>query len=134
MQLLQHKLVRFGIVGGGTALAYVLLYLTFLAVDLPQVLANGLAFLMAVMLQYVGQAAFTFGRQLNHRGQILRFAAMVVLGFGSSALITAVLPTMTGMSDWAAAAIVTVYLPIQNFIFMTLWVFASHHSETEITS
>ncbi|MBQ0805492.1 MULTISPECIES: GtrA family protein [unclassified Sulfitobacter] len=134
MQILQHKLIRFGIVGGGTALAYVLLYLTFLAADLPQVLANGLAFLLAVMLQYVGQAAFTFGRQLNDFGQILRFVVMVGLGFASSALITAVLPAMTGTPDWTAAAIVTVYLPVQNYIFMTLWVFASPFSKTEITS
>jgi putative flippase GtrA len=126
MQILQHKLIRFGIVGGGTALAYVLLYLTFLAADLPQVLANGLAFLLAVMLQYVGQAAFTFGRQLNDFGQILRFVVMVGLGFASSAL--------TGTPDWTAAAIVTVYLPVQNYIFMTLWVFASPFSKTEITS
>ncbi len=134
MQVMRHKLVRFCVVGGGTALVYVLLYLGFLAAALPQVLANGFAFVMAVMLQYAGQAAFTFGRQLNDLGQILRFTVMVVLGFVSSALITSILPTMIGLPDWAAAVIVAIYLPVQNFVFMTLWVFALPFSRTEITS
>jgi putative flippase GtrA len=134
MRLLQNKLVRFGIVGGGTALTYVLLYLMFLAAGMPQIAANGIAFLLAVMLQYAGQASFTFGRQLNDRIQIIRFAVMVCLGFASSALMTAVLPDLIGLPDWAAAALVTVYLPVQNYIFMTLWVFAAPLSRTEITS
>jgi putative flippase GtrA len=134
MRILQSKLVRFGIVGGGTALAYVALYMTFLAIGMPQIAANGTAFLLAVMLQYAGQASFTFGRQLNDRIQIVRFAVMVCLGFASSALITAVLPALIGVPDWAAAALVTVCLPVQNYIFMTLWVFAAPFSRTEITS
>jgi len=59
---------------------------------------------------------------------------MVCLGFASSALITAVLPALIGVPDWAAAALVTVCLPVQNYIFMTLWVFAAPFSRTEITS
>lgn len=133
MRLVQHKLVRFAIIGGGTALAYIVLYLALLAMGLPQIAANGIAFLIAVILQYAGQASFTFGRQLNDRAQIVRFAVMVCLGFVSSALITAIIPAMTGLPDWAAAAIVTVYLPVQNYIFMTLWVFAAPFSRTEIT-
>lgn len=133
MRLLQHKLVRFAIIGGGTALAYIALYLAFLAAGLPQVVANAIAFGLAVTLQYAGQASFTFGRQLNDRAQIIRFAAMVSLGFIGSALITALLPALTGLPDWAAAAVVTIYLPVQNYIFMTLWVFAAPLSRTEIT-
>jgi putative flippase GtrA len=134
VSIFQHKLFRFCLVGGGTALVYVLLYLAFLAADVPQVFANGFAFGLAVMLQYAGQAAFTFGRQLNDFGQILRFAVMVILGFVSSALITSVMPVLTGLPDWAAAAIAATYLPVQNFILMTLWVFAVPFSRTEITS
>jgi putative flippase GtrA len=134
MRIFQHKLVRFCLVGGSTALVYVLLYLAFLAADVPQVFANGFAFGLAVMLQYAGQAAFTFGRQLNDLGQVLRFAVMVVLGFVSSALITSVVPSLTGLPDWAAAAIAATYLPVQNFVFMALWVFAVPFSRMEITS
>ena len=132
MGLLRHKLVRFAIVGGGTALAYILLYMAFLAVGLPQVVANGVAFLLAVILQYAGQAAFTFGQPLQDRKQISRFCVMVGLGFVSSALITGPISLMVGLTPWVAAAIVTVLLPIQNYIFMTLWVFVSPISKTEI--
>lgn len=132
MGLLGHKLVRFGIVGGGTALAYVLLYLMFLEMGVAQVAANGIAFLLAVLLQYAGQAAFTFGQPLKDRSQISRFCVMVGLGFVSSAVITGPIAMMSGLSAWAAAAIVMVVLPVQNYIFMTLWVFASPISKTEI--
>ena len=132
MRLLQHKLIRFAVIGAGVAGAYVLLYLGLLATGLPQAIANGLAFLLAVMLQYVGQAAFTFKQQLNDGAQIIRFAAMVALGFFTSALITGPVAAATGLADWIAAATVTVILPVQNFVFMKFWVFASPRSKTEI--
>ncbi|SFS85652.1 GtrA-like protein [Sulfitobacter marinus] len=134
MPISDYKLVRFCLIGSSTALAYVLLYMAFLAMDVSQVLANGFAFVLAVMLQYVGQAAFTFGRPLNDFGQILRFGVMVVLGFVSSALITSFLPDLMELTDWAAAVIAALYLPVQNFVFMALWVFALPLSRTEITS
>jgi len=132
MRHLHHKLIRFAVIGAGTALAYVLLYVGLLATGLPQTVANGLAFLMAVMLQYIGQAAFTFKQQLNDAAQIIRFASMVALGFITSALITGPIAVTTGVVDWIAAATVTVVLPVQNFVFMKFWVFASPRSKTEI--
>lgn len=132
MDLLNHKIVRFFVVGGGTALAYVLLYLGFLALDVVQVAANGIAFLLAVVLQYAGQSVFTFGQPLKNYNQICRFCVMVGLGFVASAIITGPIALMSGLTAWAAAAIVTVLLPVQNYIFMTLWVFAAPISRTEI--
>lgn len=133
MSILRHKLVRFAIVGGGTALAYVLLYLAFLAFGLGQMLANGMAFLLAIVLQYAGQARFTFGQPLNNRAQIIRFCVMVGLGFVTSALITGPIAPLAGLPDWAAALVVTITLPVQNYVFMTLWVFAVPASRREIT-
>lgn len=132
MDFLPHKILRFAIVGGGTALVYVLLYLGFLATGLPQAIANGIAFLLAVMLQYVGQSVFTFRERLKNGAQIMRFATMVALGYVSSALITGPIAAMTGLADWVAAALVAVLLPVQNYFFMTLWVFASARAKTDI--
>ncbi len=133
MSVLRYKSVRFALVGGSTALAYVLLYLAFLAFGFAQGLANGTAFLLAILLQYAGQARFTFGQPLNNRAQIIRFFVMVGLGFVTSSLITGPIATLAGLPNWAAALIVTITLPVQNYIFMTLWVFASPVSRTEIT-
>ncbi len=122
------QLVRFALVGVTVAALYVGLYLAFLRLGLPQVAANALAFLIAVAVQYIGQAAFTFERRLNDRPQMIRFAAMIALGLAMSALITG---HGLGLPDWAAAVFVTLWLPIQNYLFMTLWVFVSPQPTTD---
>lgn len=118
------QVLRFALVGGLVALAYVAGYLLLLALSVPQMLANGAAFLAAVALQYVGQAGFTFRRKLADRAQVLRFIVMIGLGLITAAVITGWLAAPLGLSDWAAALSVALILPVQNYIFMTLWVFS----------
>tara|TARA_R110002049_G_scaffold44333_6_gene130168 strand:- start:25620 stop:26012 length:393 start_codon:yes stop_codon:yes gene_type:complete len=129
MHRYRDTILRFALVGGLVAASYVLLYLTFLAIGLTQVVANAAAFLLAVVLQYAGQAAFTFERRLLDRAQMLRFAVMIGLGFVTSAVITGVIAPEIGLAPWAAATAVTILLPVQNYVFMTLWVFAAPRAQ-----
>lgn len=117
------QIIRFGIVGVTVAGLYVLLYLGLQAV-MAQAAANALAFGLAVLVQYVGQTLFTFRQKLAVPDQIGRFAAMIGLGLLVSALLTGLIGPALGWADWAAAAAVTVILPVQNYLFMTLWVYA----------
>ena len=117
------RISRFALVGILVAALYVLLYLGFLAAGLPRWAANTLAFVLAIIAQYGGQAQFTFRKRLNDGGQLLRFGVMTGLGFVTSALITGVLAPAAALDDWVAAVAVTLILPVQNFILMTLWVF-----------
>ncbi|MBV2360001.1 GtrA family protein [Thalassococcus sp. CAU 1522] len=119
------KIGRFALVGVAVALAYVALYVLFLGAGLGRPWANGLAFGLAIALQYAGQGAFTFGRRLRDGAQMLRFGVMVGLGFATSLLVTSGIGPAIGLADWMAAAAVTGILPVQNFVIMTLWVFAS---------
>ncbi|WP_108814384.1 GtrA family protein [Loktanella sp. Alg231-35] len=114
---------RFALVGVSIAILYVLLYLTFLQLGMPQGRANALAFVIAVVVQYAGQARFTFGKQLANPTQILRFGVMTGLGFITSALITGYIAPMFALDNWIAAVAVTLILPVQNYILMSLWVF-----------
>jgi len=123
-----HQMIRFGIVGLAVALTYIFLYLTFLAAGAPQIFANGAAFFLAIVLQYTAQAAFTFQRSLADRTQIIRFSVMVSLGFVTSALITGPIASWTGLADWTAAFAVILLLPVQNYILLSLWVFAAPSS------
>lgn len=122
------RMARFALIGGLVALSYLLLYLGFLALDLPRGLANALAFASAICLQYVGQAGFTFRKRLLNNAQMARFGVMVTLGFVTSAVITVWLAPGLGLPDWAAAATVTVVLPVQNYIIMSAWVFATQET------
>lgn len=123
--LTRHTIVRFAVVGVGVALIYVLLYVAFLGQGMQQPFANGLSFLLAVIVQYIAQTSWTFRRPLALPDQILRFICTIGLGLIVSALITGRLGPMLGLSDWMAAVIVTVVLPVQNFLFFRGWVFST---------
>ena len=125
---------RFCLVGTTVALTYVGLYLALRGAGIAQVWANGLAFFQAVVLQYACQSAFTYHRPLADKVQIVRFAAMVTLGFLSSALITGPIAAYFGTPDWKAAIAVTLILPVQNYILMTLWVFAAPTTNSDVRS
>jgi putative flippase GtrA len=134
MRIFDYKCARFGVVGAATALSYVALYPAFLAAGVSQPAANALAFFLAIVLQYIGHALFTFRRRLINRSQITKFAIMVSCGFGVSMLVTGSVAVALGMPAWAAALAVALYLPVQNYILMTLWVFVLPHPKTEYIS
>lgn len=125
------QLFRFAIVGALVALVYVLAYVALLSLGMNQPLANAVAFLGAIALQYVGQASFTFGKRINDRGQMVRFFCMTGLGFLTAALVTGIIGPMLEAPNWASAIAVTIILPVQNYIIMTVWVFAQTTKSNE---
>ena len=127
------QLARFALVGTTVALVYVAGYLLLLEVGINQPLANALAYLIAILAQYLGQAAYTFDKPINDRTQIGRFVVMTGLGFLTSAAITGQIGPFLNASNWAAAVAVILILPIQNYIIMTLWVFSKSPKTNGIT-
>jgi len=120
----QAQLLRFAVVGTGVAALYVLMYLAFLALGLNQPVANFLAFLVAVSVQYVGQTLWTFRKPLGRPDQIIRFACTIGLGLLVSAGITGVMGPALNWPDAVSAAVVAVVLPVQNYLIFRIWVFA----------
>ena len=127
-------LVRFALVGLGVAALYVVGFLLLLQLGMAKVPANVLAFALAVGVQYIAQAAFTFRKRLNDRSQMARFVCMVGAGLLSATAITSGFGPMLGLSDLSAAVLVTLVLPIQNFFLMKLWVFTHRPTTDEVTS
>ena len=127
------QLARFALVGTTVALVYVAGYLLLLEVGINQPLANALAYLIAILAQYLGQAAYTFDKPINDRTQIGRFIVMTGLGFLTAAAITGQIGPFLNASNWAAAVAVILILPIQNYIIMTLWVFSKSPKTNGIT-
>lgn len=119
------RLMRFSLVGVAVALTYIGIYLAMTSAGVDHFMANGMAFFQAILLQYACQTAFTFQKPLIDTTQIVRFAAMVSLGFVSSALITGPVARLLGLQDWQAAVAVTTILPLQNYALMTMWVYAT---------
>lgn len=119
------RLFRFACVGASVAVIYITLYLAFLALGWAQIGANGVAFLLAVAVQYIAQAGFTFRAKLGDSAQMLRFGVMITCGLITSALITGWLAPLAQIPAALAAALVTLILPLQNYLIMSRWVFPS---------
>jgi putative flippase GtrA len=98
-------LIRFAIVGVTVAALYVMLYVGFLSLGLAIWAANALAFGIAVLVQYVGQTAWTFRHQLAEPGQALRFCITIGLGFVTSAILTGLVGSALDWPSWLAAGI-----------------------------
>ena len=122
---------RFMLVGTGVAVLYIALYAGLSALGVPHLPANTLAFLLAVAVQYVGQAGFTFNATLRDPYQVLRFGVMICFGLVSSTLITGLLGPAMGWSALLSAAVVTLVLPIQNYVIMSRWVFSIRRDQME---
>lgn len=120
----QAQFLRFAIVGTVVAGFYVSIYLAFLALSLDQPLANFLAFLIAVTVQYVGQTWWTFRKPLGRPDQIVRFACTIGLGYLVSAGITGFLGPVLDWPAYVSASVVAVVLPVQNYLIFRIWVFA----------
>lgn len=128
------QIMRFALVGVTVALVYISLYVGLLALGIPQVISNALAFMIAIGVQYIGQGRFTFGQKLKDRDQATRFIVMVGLGLLTASIITGLLAPAIELDDWIAAAIVTVVLPIQNYLFMAGWVFKKPTGAAKVSS
>lgn len=129
--LARHRAARFAVVGASVAAIYILLYLGLQAQGLARPVANIAAFLFAVAVQYVGQTLFTFRRRLAVPAQMSRFIGMILLGLLVSALITGRLGPALGWPDWLAAAVVTVVLPVQNYLILKIWVYSEKYASSE---
>ena len=130
--LARFRILRFILVGTGVGVIYIALYIVFVELGLARVWANGLAFGLAVATQYVGQTLFTFRRRLLVPGQALRFLLMIGLGLGTSALITSWVAPTVGLPDLVAAIAVAMLLPLQNYLLLRAWVYASPPTCREI--
>ncbi|WP_417720078.1 GtrA family protein [Salipiger sp.] len=117
------RLLRFGVVGIANTVIYVGGYLLLRTLGLEEIVANCLAFAAAVALQYVAHSRYTFGARVKDPAQFARFLTTIGAGLAVSTMITAHLAGIFGLSDWMAALIVTVVLPVQNYILLSLWVY-----------
>lgn len=125
------RIMRFGVVGATVALVYIVLYLMLLSFGVARLEANLVAFLLAIVLQYLGQTLWTFRRPLAVPDQLGRFLFTISLGLVVSGLITGTLGPALGWANWVSAAIVTVVLPVQNYLFFRNWVFSDKKNPME---
>jgi len=89
----------------------------------PLWLVSGVSLLGAIALQYAFHAGLTFQRRLDDVGQRLRFGFVTLSGLTVSTLITTAAPALTGWSPLFLFALVSVTIPVVNYLLFSLWVF-----------
>ncbi|MGI9394203.1 MAG: GtrA family protein [Boseongicola sp.] len=114
---------RFAIVGLTVAAFYIVAYSALVNAGLSKFMANVVAFVFAVLIQYIGQTRWTFRKSLKVRRQWLRFGTMICIGLIYSTLITNHIAQELGWPSWVAAAVVAASLPVINFLIMRFWVY-----------
>ncbi|CAD0183193.1 GtrA-like protein [Ruegeria sp. THAF57] len=122
------RIFRFAVVGTGVAAYYFVTYLGLLQIFNSPWIANLLAFGSAILIQYVGQTVWTFGRPVVAPGQFGRFLCMIAIGLVVSSMITGILAPRLALAEPVAAGLVVVVLPIINFVILRLWVYREESS------
>lgn len=85
--------------------------------------AAAIAYVGATAVHYVGQASFTFERQIVDSSQIGRYLATVAFGFLYALALVSIGGKVSPIGATLATVLVVVTLPFVNFIVYSLWVF-----------
>jgi putative flippase GtrA len=119
------KLIRFGIVGLGSGLVYGLVMVALVSgLGVAPVPASIAGYCASVPANFVGHRRFSFRSNGHWTGEAVRFLAAQACNIAVTAGATHLLVNLWRLPyGWAMAAVV-VLVPIANFLFMNLWVFA----------
>lgn len=117
------RVLRFGTVGLIVAGQYSLSFALILEVGVTTVLANLLAYLGAILVQFICHRSFTFRATDSLGPAILRFLIANGLGLALSTALAVLLRDGLGYGGFATGAVVSVTLAAMNWVVFSRWVF-----------
>lgn len=119
------RLFRFGIVGIAATLVYA--GATLFAIEifhLAPVLSSLFGQLIATSVSYFGHSIFSFAVQADHKTYLTRFLVILLLTFALNAIVIWLLSDVMHVSHRVSVAVVTVLIPLVNFVCNRYWVFS----------
>ena len=119
------ELAKFAVVGvAASAAHYLLLFAGVEWLAISPVIANGFAFLTALLVTYSGQSLWVFRAQSNHGlGQATRFSVSVAAGFLANVAIMFAATKMFGLDYRIGFLFCLATVPALSFLVNKLWVF-----------
>lgn len=119
------QLSRFAVVGlAATAVHFLVLVIAVEAGSVPPAPANGLAFLVALSVTYLGQSRWVFHDRSKHgTAQMLRFAVSLVIGLIANMVTMAVSVQLLGLSYQTGFVLGVLLVPALSFVINRTWVF-----------
>jgi putative flippase GtrA len=118
------RIVRFGIVGVCATMVY--LGFSIAAVDilgLSVLLASIFGQCMSTAVSYLGHLKYSFQVEPDHRTFLWRFLIISAITFLMNAAATWVFAVIAGLSSSMSFLIVTILIPLTNYICNRFWVF-----------
>ncbi len=118
------RIIRFGFVGIAATVVYV--GSSFAGIEVfgvPPVAASVLGQVLSTFVSYFGHAVFSFRVEPSHQLYLMRFLLISVLTFALNIIVTWLIADALGLSPRIAIAVVTVLIPIANYLANRFWVF-----------
>jgi putative flippase GtrA len=124
-----EQALRFGAIGTAASAAHVAIALTLIErASLPVLTANGLAFMVAVLVSYIGNHSWTFTRVGHHERHLPRFLAISLVGLALNQAIVFATVTMAGLPYLVGILIVIAVVPVLTFVLSRSWAFIEFRS------
>ena len=121
------RVVRFGITGTISALAYAAVSLALvksgLAGPLP---AAAIGYAVAATISYLGHLYYSFGVKPNHRVFLWRFGVTIVITFSETIACTWLITDVFHGSERLSIAAVTILIAATNYMLNRFFVFFSN--------
>lgn len=114
---------RYGAVGIGVTIAYLVLASVLNALGTGVVVASAIAFLASTTLSYLGHRRFTFRSSESHARAVPRFLLVSSAGFALAIAIPVTVERFTTLGPGATFLLVTVAVAIFSFAGLRLAVF-----------
>lgn len=124
-----RQVSSFGLIGIVATACHVTVGLTLhRAIGLSAANANAIAFSVALLVSFFGQARVTFPGAKTDTRAFLRFAAVAATGFGANQAIVWVVTRLLGGPYWAALVVIVLTVPAAAFLAMKYWALAAEAS------
>jgi putative flippase GtrA len=120
------RIIRFGIVGIAATLVYA--GVTYLVVETgvaKPIMASVIGQLTAGFISYFGHLRFSFAVDPDHKSFVWRFLVIAAVTFAMNIGVTFLLTEVLGLSYRVSIVVVTVLIPITNYLCNRFWVFHS---------
>lgn len=126
------EVLRFGVVGvTATLVHFGVLNAAVRLAGLDPVIANGIAFSVAVFVTYVGQSLWVFRQPIYAPGRLQKFATSAVGGLVANMALMALFSDLFGLHYNIAFGLCLIIVPGCQFVVNKLWVFGATGARTE---
>lgn len=122
------QIIKFGAIGGGSALCYVFLSNWALGnfSNLPKPVISALCYSVFIFPVYLLQHRFTFNNEAEHKNALPKYLMVQMLSLAFSFLFGAFALNFLKLPNFIGSVVVIVLTSLGSFVALKLWAFRKH--------